>query len=147
MRFTLTVPDDLNSQIEGLCASQEMSKNAWVVSAITTFIEHCTTDGAEVAPLDTAVVQEVVQSLTTERDQAREALAMVTAERDRLIGEVTEVDRLRSDIATRDQLLNEKRDEVSWLRGQVALLNDKLTPATLPEQAGPGRKPWWRFWE
>ena len=60
MRFTLTVPDDLNSQIEGLCASQEMSKNAWVVSAITTFIEHCTTDGAEVAPLDTAVVQEAV---------------------------------------------------------------------------------------
>ena len=46
MRFTLMVPEDLTSQIESQCATQETCKDARVVDAITTPIEHCTTDGA-----------------------------------------------------------------------------------------------------
>ena len=57
-----------------------------------------------------------------------------------------EIDRLTGETLTLNRLLDEKKDEVSWLRGQVALLNDKLTPASLPERAGPSR-PWWKFWE
>ena len=43
-----------------------------------------------------------------------------------------EAERLRHDLAAAAQALLEKREEVAWLRGEVAKLNDKLTPAALP---------------
>ena len=46
IRFTLMVPEDLTSHIESQCATQERYKDARVVDAITTRIEHCTRDGA-----------------------------------------------------------------------------------------------------
>ena len=63
MRFTLTAPDDFNSQIKSQRAAQETYKDARVVDAITKPIEHCTSDGAEVAPDDTAGAP-VVQWIT-----------------------------------------------------------------------------------
>ena len=63
MRHTLTAPEDFNSQIESQRAAQEIYKDARVVDTITTLFEHCTTDGAEVAPDDTAGAP-VVQSIT-----------------------------------------------------------------------------------
>lgn len=63
MQFALTAPEDFNSQIESQRAAQEICKVARVVDTITTPIEQCTTDGAEVAPHDTAGAP-VVQRIT-----------------------------------------------------------------------------------
>jgi len=83
-------------------------------------------------------------TITAERDRALDALTKITADWDRLKEQAGEVDRLRGEIAHRDQVIGERADEIRWLRGEVSKLNDKLTPAALPEQAGPGRRPWWR---
>jgi len=131
MRYSLTVSDALNSEIETLAASAEISKNAWIINACTTFIKSSTGGGEDVE---------------AERDRMQEELQTITADRDRLKVQVEEVDRLRADLDTRDRMLAEKAEEVRWLRGEVSKLNDKLIPAAIPEQTGPGRKPWWLFW-
>jgi len=64
MWLTLTAPKDFNSQIKSQRAAQETYKDARVVDTITTSIEHCTTDGAEFAPHNTAGAP-VVQRITT----------------------------------------------------------------------------------
>lgn len=51
-----------------------------------------------------------------------------------------------ADGAARDLLLKERAEEIAWLRGQVALLSERLTPPALPETAGEGKRPWWKFW-
>lgn len=98
-----------------------------------------------------------LEAAEADRDQAREDLATATADRDALTTRITaledqartaaaEATRAREDLAARDQRLNEKAAEINWLRGEVSKLNDKLTPATLPEKAGPGRRPWPLGW-
>ena len=89
---------------------------------------------------------EVLARLTAENDRMTTDLAAVTVDRDRMIIEAHEVERLRAEAALKDQVIGERADEIRWLRGEVSKLNDKLTPAALPEHAGPGRRPWWKFW-
>lgn len=146
MRFTVTLPDALNSRIEERCGEKGTSKNAWIVSALTTAVDRCTIDGTETAPIDHPSVRAMVQGIEAERDRIAADLAAVTAERDRTWTAAAEVSTLKAEIAHRDQVLALKADEISWLRGQVALLSERLAPPALPEKAGGGRRPWWRFW-
>ena len=88
----------------------------------------------------------VLARLTAENDRMTTDLAAVTVDPDRMIIEAHEVERLRAEAALKDQVIGERADEIRWLRGEVNKLNDKLTPAALPEHAGPGRRPWWAFW-
>lgn len=143
MRFTLTVPDALNSLIEERCEAQGTSKNAWIVSALTAAVDRCTTDGTETAPIDHPSVRAVVQGLEAERDRIAADLAAVTAERDEARTAAGEASTLQMEIRSRDQVLAEKREEIGWLRGQVALVNEQRA---LPATAGEGKRPWWKFW-
>lgn len=90
---------------------------------------------------------EVLARLTAENDRMAADLTAVTVDRDRMIIEAHEVELLRAEIVLKDQVIGERADEIRWLRGEVSKLNDKLTPVALPEKAGTGRRPWWRFWE
>lgn len=131
MRYTLTVPDDVNTEIEKMVAAAGTSKSGWIVNACTAYIKSSTGGG---------------EDLEAERDRLREELTRITGDRDRLKEQAIEMDRLRADLAQRDQMLAERAEEVRWLRGECSKLNDRLLPAALTEQAGSGRRPWWRFW-
>lgn len=102
MRFTVTVPDEIDEQIRAYCEKEGLSKSEWVNRAIGEKLER---RAPGYAPPGAA------------------------------------------EGAARELLLKERADEISWLRGQVALLSERLAPPpALPEKAGPGRR-WWRFWE
>lgn len=101
MRFTVTVPDEIDEQIRADCEKEGLSKSEWVNRAIGEKLER---SAPGYAPPGAA------------------------------------------EGAARELLLKERAEEISWLRGQVALLSERLAPPALPETAGPGRR-WWRFWE
>lgn len=107
---------------------------------------------ARISELERDIEQYRVEAVT-----ARENAENATADRDALTARIAilddqartaaaEVTRAREEIEARDQRLIEKADEIRWLRGEVSKLNDKLTPAALPETAGPGRRPWPLGW-
>lgn len=92
-----------------------------------------------------AVLEEQIRDASAAHTRGREDVAAIEAERNRLTGEVdqaraaaADAERLRADLAIRDQFLAERADEITWLRGQVALLDEKLVPLALPEKAGAG---------
>jgi len=53
-----------------------------------------------------------------------------------------EVTQLQNELQHKDQVIDMQRDEISWLRGEVAKLNDKI-----PLLTAPGHKPWWQIWK
>jgi len=128
MRYTLTVPDELNTEIEKMVAAAGTSKSGWIVNACTAYIKSSTGGGEDVE---------------AERDRLREELTRITTECTGLQSQIIEMDRLRADLDTRDRMLSEKAEEVRWLRGEVSKLNDRLIPAALTERAG---KRWWQIW-
>lgn len=135
MRTTVVLPDDLGEQFKAKAAAAGISQSDLIRDAIKAVCipsphpEHIPSHPSET---DT-------EALRTANDRATRA----EAECDRLKAEAT---RAREDLAARDQLLRERADEIAWLRGQVALLSERLAPPALPETAGAGRRPWWRFW-
>lgn len=137
-KFSVSLPDEAVSEIDEAAAAAGITRAEWIRQTCTRAIAG---SNPEENPEGSAVT--LSDTLGT-LERTRENLARITAEREDLAAEVAG---LTAEIAHRDQVLAEKRDEVAWLRGQVALLSEKLAPAALPEKAGPGRRPWWRFWE
>lgn len=129
MRYTLTVPDDVNTEIEKMVAAAGTSKSGWIVNACTAYMKSITGGG---------------EDLEAELARLRDESTRSTADRERLKEQAIEMDRLRADLAQRDQMLAEKADEIRWLRGEISQLHQKIAPAALTEQAGAGRRPWWR---
>ena len=54
---------------------------------------------------------------------------------------------LRRDLEHYKDTLRLKDDEISFLRGHVAQLSEKITPALPPSQEVARAKSWWRFWK
>lgn len=92
-----------------------------------------------------AALEDRIREASAAHTRGREDVAAIETERNRLTAEVeqaraaaADADRLRADLAARDQFLAERADEIKWLRGQVALLDEKMVPLTLPEKTGAG---------
>lgn len=126
MRFTCTISDDLFSEIESRYGGPDKTKAAIVAAALDDLLHRF--DDLRSSNDDPVMISDHQEMITT--------LAQVTADRDRLTVEIDH----------KDQVIRERGDEIGWLRGEVSKLNDKLTPAALPELSGPGRRPWWMFW-
>lgn len=135
MRFTCTIQDEVYQQIEERYGAAGRSKPAVVAAALDDLVMR--SDALCQDPMHQQMHDEYTEMIAT--------LAQVQADRDRLAVEVADLVQVRAEAGARDQVLAQLRDEVGWLRGQVALLNEKQ-PAALPEIAGPGRRPWWKFW-
>jgi hypothetical protein len=45
------------------------------------------------------------------------------------------------------QTLSLKDDEITFLRGHISQLSEKITPALPPGQEETKKKGWWRFWK
>ena len=54
---------------------------------------------------------------------------------------------LRRDLEHYKDTLRLKDDEISFLRGHVAQLSEKITPALPPSQEEAKKKGWWKFWK
>lgn len=135
MRFTCTIQDEVYQQIEERYGTAGRSKPAIVAAALDALVMRS----------DALCQDPTHQQMQTEYTEMIATLAQVQADRDRLAGEVASLAQVQAEADAREQVLAQLRDEVGWLRGQVALLNEKQ-PAALPEITGPGRRPWWKFW-
>lgn len=126
-RFTVTVPAALDEAIREQCGPTGKSKSDFINEAIAEKLERCAPD---YAPPDAPGLAE----LEADRDRLK---AEASAAADQARTAAAEASRAREDLAARDQLLEERADEIRWLRGEVSKLNDKLTPIGIPEKAGP----------
>lgn len=150
MRLNVVLTEEQNTAISERAEAERISRAEWIRRSLDSSLEpDMSPPGAE----EIQQLQELTRTLeavTAERDQALEALTRITADWDQLSVSLatvtTDRDMLKADIASRDQALADRAEEIRWLRGEVSKLNDKLTPATLTEHAGTGRKPWWMFW-
>lgn len=151
MRLNVVLTDQQNAAITEQATAEGIPRAEFIRGAIDLYLSRPGADEAE----KIQGLSRALEAVTHERDQALETLNQAEAERDRLAGEVrtttdqahttaAELERLRAEAAARDLVLTEKKDEISWLRAEVSKLNDKLTPAALPEKAG---RKWWRWWE
>lgn len=127
MKFSVNVPDEVAEAAKEAAAAEGVTPAEWTRRALL----------AALHP------PEVMAAPTEVLESTREELARTQAERDQMAAEIHQI---KAEIAHRDQVLADKADEISWLRGQVALLSERLAPPALPEKAGSGRR-WWRFWE
>ena len=161
MRLNVVLTDEQNKAISYRADAEGIPRAELIRQAISSYLEPapCRPGADEVAALEEKI--RTLEAVTQERDQAIEVLARLTAENDRMTMDLTtatvdrdriheqsgalkgEVDRLKIGAPGMAQALDEKKDEVAWLRGQVALLNDKLTPPALPDRAG---RRWWQIW-
>lgn len=126
MKFSVNVPDSVSEAVKEAAAAEGITPAEWTRRALLAALHP-----PEVTPAPNA-----------DPESTREDLDRTQAERDQM---ATEIQQIRAEIAHRDQLLAEKADEIGWLRGQVAFLHERV-PLALPEKAGEGRRPWWRFW-
>lgn len=127
MKFSVNVPDSVAEAAKEAATAAGVSPAEWTRRALLAALH---------PPEVTAAPNENLESTLND-------LARTQAERDQLAADVAD---LRRDLEHRDQVLAERADEIRWLRGEVSKLNDKLTPAALPEKAGTGRR-WWEFWK
>lgn len=145
MRFSVTFPDDLITQIDLRAQEEEITRSEWVrntcTQAITTSI---TTLEETIDTLRTENFYHLVDNakLTT-KNQELQAVIEGNKRGDPKGDNVTqEITTLKSELQHKDHLLAMQQDEIQWLRGEVAKLNDKI-----PMLPAPGDHKWWMFWK
>jgi len=144
MRLNIVIDPDEAAAVEERAAEEGISRPEWARRAISAAL--C----RGLYRLGTQDVQADVPDRTDEialLEEKIQTLSTVEEERDRLKEQVMEMDRLRIELISRDHLLAERASEISYLRGECSKMSDRLMPAALPEKAGTGRRPWWKFWE
>jgi len=152
MRLNITIDDDQAAAVAERATEAHCTRVEWIRRAVSAALDTGlyrigTLDVPAPVPAPCGDVQNI-DDLHTQIDGLRAAIDTLKGENLMLEQDRTEallrVSEGEKEIAILNRLLTEKRDEVSWLRGQVALLNDKLTPPALPERAG---HRWWKFWK
>lgn len=136
MRFSITIPDELVARIDTKAAEAGINRAEWIRTTCTTAI--------------TTPITELESIIETYRDanfDQADRIKELTAERDRLQEVINgdqrgdhEVTTLRAELQHKDHLLATQRDEILWLRSEVAKLNDRIP--MLPA----GDRKWWMFW-
>jgi len=77
-------------------------------------------------------------------DQLRSEVEQARSEKDQASIEAVG---LRRDLEHYKETLRLKDDEISFLRGHLSQLSEKITPALPPSQEEAKKRGWWRFWE
>ena len=76
-------------------------------------------------------------------DQLRSEVEQARSEKDQASIEAVG---LRRDLEHYKETLQLKDDEISFLRGHLSQLSEKITPALPPSQEEARAKSWWQFW-
>lgn len=148
MRLNVVLTDEQNEAITERAAAEGIPRAELIRQAISSFLEPApcrdelpmSRPGAD----EITLLEEKIRTLSNaaeERDRAIEA-------RDRLI---IEADRLRDQImeerAQRIEDLKTSADKLIEQGERYQVLLQGAQQVALPEKAGTGRRPWWRFWE
>ena len=80
----------------------------------------------------------------SQKDQLRSEIEQARSEKDQASIDAVG---LRRDLEHYKETLRLKDDEISFLRGHIAQLSEKITPALPPSQEVARAKSWWRFWK
>lgn len=149
MKFSVNVDPALLSAIDERAGAASVCRADWVRAALSEAVNpEESTENPDVLRLQASLLEvetdrDRLAALVAARDQA---IAELTIERDQARTAAADLERARADLTARDHALVEKAEEINWLRGEVSKLNDKLTPAMIPETTGTGRRPWWAIW-
>jgi len=85
-----------------------------------------------------------LEAARSREDQLRSEIEQARSEKDQASEEATV---LRRDLEHYKDTLRLKDDEISFLRGHIAQLSEKITPALPPSQEEVKAKHWWKFWK
>jgi len=85
-----------------------------------------------------------LEATRSREDLLRSEVEQARSEKDQASSEAVG---LRRDLEHYKDTLRLKDDEISFLRGHIAQLSEKITPALPPSQEEAKAKHWWRFWK
>ena len=111
MRFTITVPDDLNAQIEDICSERGISKSAWTVANLAEAVNRITGPGD--GPADADAIRAALEA----RDEAIAAVAVVRAD---LAAATAERDVLEHRVIAAEAIAAERADHIENLLRSLA---------------------------
>lgn len=144
-RLSVWLSEETEAAIIELSGGVGEKRSAWVRAAIDAAIDTARhPDRITIVPADDSTGSPVaspcavdVAGLQAEMARLMDECSTLEVERRGALQRASDADK---EIANLGRLLDERRDEVGWLRGQVALLNERTL---IPEKAG---RRWWRFW-
>jgi chromosome segregation ATPase len=84
-----------------------------------------------------------LEAMRSKEDLLRSELDQARSSEDQTSGEVVA---LRRDLEHYKQTLSLKDDEISFLRGHLSQISEKIPKALPPSQEEAKKKGWWRFW-
>ena len=113
MRFTITVPDDLNAQIEDICSERGISKSAWTVANLAEAVNRITGPGDGPADADADAIRAALEA----RDEAIAAVAVVRAD---LAAVTAERDALEHRVIAAEAIAAERADHIENLLRSLA---------------------------
>lgn len=148
MRLNVVLTDEQNEAITKRAEVEGISRAEMIRQAISSFLElaPCRDElpmsrpGAD----EIAVLEEKIRTLSSaaeERDRAIESRDRLSIEADRLRDQILE------ERAQRIEDLKTSADKLIEQGERYQVLLQGAQQAALPEKAGPGRRPWWRFWK
>jgi len=157
-------PDDLIlSEIERVAIEKGVTKKQLVLEAIDFYLHQDRSDldqalkDRDQARSDADQRWKEANQIKGELNQAKRDLEAARSREDQLRSEVeqarsekdqasSEAVGLRRELEHHKDTLRLKDDEISFLRGHVAQLSEKITPALPPGQEEAKAKHWWKFW-
>lgn len=160
-RISISVADYILEKVDTAANKRGIPRSAWIAEAIESTImggnkadeelhkAHLATNKAEteVMKLNQQITKlnnqlqekgKAIESTSSEVNQLREELKQTS---DNLIKAGLEVSKYEMAIKLKD-------DEISFLRGHVSQLSEKITPALMPSPEEIKEKgSWWKFWK
>ena len=163
MRVYAEIDDQTNRELDQAAISKGSNKKLLVADAIDLYLHQ---DRSE---LDLAMKERdllrseqdqrwrELQQIRNELNQTKRDLEAMRSKEDLLRSELdqarssedqtsSEVVALRRDLEHYKQTLSLKDDEISFLRGHLSQISEKIPKALPPSQEEAKKKGWWRFW-
>ena len=163
MRVYAEIDDQTNKELDQAAISKGSNKKLLVADAIDLYLHQ---DRSE---LDLAMKERdllrseqdqrwrELQQIRNELNQTKRDLEATRSKEDLLRSELdqarssedqtsSEVVALRRDLEHYKQTLSLKDDEISFLRGHLSQISEKIPKALPPSQEEAKKKGWWRFW-
>jgi len=163
LRVYAEIDDQTNRELDQAAISKGSNKKLLVADAIDLYLHQ---DRSE---LDLAMKERdllrseqdqrwrELQQIRNELNQTKRDLEAMRSKEDLLRSELdqarssedqtsSEVVALRRDLEHYKQTLSLKDDEISFLRGHLSQISEKIPKALPPSQEEAKKKGWWRFW-
>ena len=124
MRVYTVIEDDIAHLVEVEAAKQGMTRSSWIAEAITKRLRADQGGGD-----DLTKIKDDLTKMEDDKDHLQ-------AERDHL----------QDELQHQGEIIKLKDDEITFLRGHLSQISEKLPKALPPSQEEAKKKGWWQFW-